>query len=1688
MKVELGTKICANSFICFLAIETIFVLVSKTVNAQDIRDQVDQKPVKYFADLQRNIYSSWSSRKLQNVNFDTPFLSRGSHYSKQMRQNILQRYKDFYISPTSGNINNDNLKSTFLDSISKAQNNANIKAQKRHNKLIENVPSKVSVTKRLLSAVKDGSLPYKERAPIAKDCVAQIGHGKFKELKNHLYDGSIIEIGTGHTAYQAAVALENTTIILVNMPDSEINDCFEAKAVVNLHTGMLTLEQLVLAAESLYNDYQVLFGTMFISNLEQMVGDLLPHELEELLGRLVSLSMQTYILNINEETISNKKKQFFTESWDSLADLSHKVCTVAGLKCGVKRIVAGPPYWNNPEMIMQIEVIRGIRVLPEAVCFALVEREQECYLKFSNATDNVTIQFQDNLRFLSPVNLETVTISTLLQLGPSISTKEKLFMELLNLPVTTPHISSRNIHVLGKRVFHWHPKNGYITKDVTGEATWVRTKVNSLLETGLAYDHLPKYEPEDDKPKSSFVGDDKYDDVERQIPDLNKVQLLSKNLNRMSFDKPREAAKNQKVGRSTELSPKYDEATQLKKMEETWNREKVVENSDDGKDFDTIGGEEDEKIKASINYDAVPRTDEKEVRKAMVVLNGKANIDSIHKDQARTGYKWQFNMKDGNRIEALDIPVKQYPLHKYGNIEEDNKLKFDDVKAQNYNKESDKGINGNNQVFKQEIDPRKLKTTTKKIIPPDGAVKQQQERIQPPLVKGSRSRKRFAKGTTSKDKSRKKNNHTHKNLNPSKRVDASLDHIDIEPGNTMRRLLDIDQEEFEKRYQARLQRYKKQLEKLRSEEPADPNKQEIASHTQHFKFKTKPRVDQNSKTKGLQGEGQNPGREEVRQPQTEDSPAGQGKSKENPPPPTPPFLRSRDNVEESKMTVDDEDDDDEADDDDEDEEPENEAATIPHVYVRFGSQNEAESRYNIMWKVLKSEFQHHDSHMDYFSLFTYGRGEESLLGFKIAHKYPKSTVVSVVAPAAYSRAKELRSVMSSVSVDNELLLLSDLTPYMVKQLTDLPELFKYQILGLETFASLVHLGQSFLYHLGNMLMMSQITFLEVPSPVQLALAQILLANESQTRQNDASVILKGLITESLKAVGATAQVLVLPDYGRGSSQGRLMKVQLESFKRQVTVDCNDDWASLKLSNNQVTMQTQVGIETGHKLSRAMEGVGLQFLLTIGLTNPVRRLLFREYLNLPVYENMCSNHIVFFNQTLLYHPATSEISQLVTNFDGLKQQQAQVLVKMLIQQFDVEPFSFFDYSSEGHVIASLAAKYLNSTFVTLQNTNSTAYDIYHKAKEGNIVNLAICQNTLKESLTAKLRQSPEFLRYQLLGSNQFLEMMRTNYRSEFDNMLGNIISTGLTTFIQVPSSKVLSLAMSTFLPHAFDGENTQAAYKPSKDLYNSAFHPKPVYKNTEFKLIGESATADVKINLTSVVLDPQSHIPHAQYPWSLLRIDVRNLTAQVDHHFDYALDGHMRKYYQHCTSNATHFEVYLIRSPDGFKIPFGRVHAITLIALLRLGLIDEMKDEFYDKFLKLPFYEDMAPWNIVFKSGQLEYIDYDTKDFTFTKMVPAAYQIMSMLMNYERTVNDLGHCGQPSNTKYGFTEPAKCVGSDFIGPCEDSRYPVPCGDYTCKSTYIECLRSLAQLEKEKTKAKKQGIYICIEDIFTFVTNE
>jgi hypothetical protein len=158
-------------------------------------------------------------------------------------------------------------------------------------------------------------------------------------------------------------------------------------------------------------------------------------------------------------------------------------------------------------------------------------------------------------------------------------------------------------------------------------------------------------------------------------------------------------------------------------------------------------------------------------------------------------------------------------------------------------------------------------------------------------------------------------------------------------------------------------------------------------------------------------------------------------------------------------------------------------------------------------------------------------------------------------------------------------------------------------------------------------------------------------------------------------------------------------------------------------------------------------------------------------------------------------------------------------------------------------------------------------------------------------------------------------------------------------------------------------------------------------------------------------------------------------------------------------------IILTRDTDGALIPYDSVHGITLITGLRLGLLAPLRSRAYHQFVSLPLYQDMAPWNIVFLGGRLDYIDYDTRDKTYDKLIPKAYEVMEVLFNYKRTVEDFKKCGGKAGNPYNFPFVSDCVGSSFSSSnCKDSAAPVPCGDGTCRSDYVTCLRALSDADR------------------------
>lgn len=236
---------------------------------------------------------------------------------------------------------------------------------------------------------------------------------------------------------------------------------------------------------------------------------------------------------------------------------------------------------------------------------------------------------------------------------------------------------------------------------------------------------------------------------------------------------------------------------------------------------------------------------------------------------------------------------------------------------------------------------------------------------------------------------------------------------------------------------------------------------------------------------------------------------------------------------------------------------------------------------------------------------------------------------------------------------------------------------------------------------------------------------------------------------------------------------------------------------------------------------------------------------------------------------------------------------------------------------------------------------------------------------------------------------------------------------------------------------------------------------------------------------------------------LVRIDLRYGSRSVGHHFMSHIDGHRRRYRLRVETvnylprlyavpgvnedaelpplpshfhrnNGEYSAVFLVRESDESFIPYEHVHGVTLITALRLTLHRTQRRHAYSLFLKLPLYEDMAPWNILVTGSSLTYIDYDTREKTFTQDVAKVYRLLEVLMNFKRTVEDFRMCGDAAeNPVYNFQVVSDCVGSLFKGPCKDPLFPVPCGDGSCKTDYVACLRDIDAKEKQ---GNLQGRYM------------
>ncbi|XP_071485667.1 uncharacterized protein [Diadema antillarum] len=729
-------------------------------------------------------------------------------------------------------------------------------------------------------------------------------------------------------------------------------------------------------------------------------------------------------------------------------------------------------------------------------------------------------------------------------------------------------------------------------------------------------------------------------------------------------------------------------------------------------------------------------------------------------------------------------------------------------------------------------------------------------------------------------------------------------------------------------------------------------------------------------------------------------------------------------------------------------------------------ETEGEEIFDDIWRQLEGSLRSEGGSV--FSLMSYGGKDQSLLSAKVSRTFPNASILTIIPPSAVGVATSHRKLRETLQLTNNILVQTSLTDKVVRSLYQQMEYFRFQVLGLATFRKLNTYGSAFPAFLGQLLALSQTTFIEVPHPASLLAASILLKEGQSNGNPDKSFLYQGFLSSALEQAGVLDYEIRVLSGNYLANHAKLVRIDIKAFSRQVSMDCSGSQAWFKQdASKPVSLAPLRSAAAGDfPLQKVGVAVRLQSLLTLGLRPIERKLLFIDYLKLPIHDDMCPMSILWEVGRIVYSPIMED-SEETADLHTPCADDRRALFHTAMEQLDRRPFSFLEYgSAQDGLMFSLAAKHPNSTFVGVTGSEREVERQHKVLAQRGINNTIIASIPADLAFARNLASSPDFLRYQYMGLGNFLSFITSNKREIVQTTLGNIISTGVTTFLQLPSSQMLSLAITTFYPDAVRGRLTEG-----KDLYLADKHPLPPFKNAELRLVKENIKLTAgQVNVSARVVHPKANADGSNFGWSLVRVDVRHLNLMVDHHFMYVLDGHSRKYQLHCRSNTTDFEVFLVRAKDGFKIPYEEVKGISLIALLRMGLLPAIKEAFYSQFLQLPLYGDMAPWNIVFSGGSLEYIDYDSKQLTFDKVAPAAYQIMAMLMNYRRTVNDFGHCQFDGRNPYNIELISHCVGSDFNGPCTDERYPVACADRTCRSTFIDCLRALGDLEQKHSGVK------------------
>eukprot|EP00935_MAST-01C_sp_MAST-1C-sp1_P000902 g902.t1 len=239
------------------------------------------------------------------------------------------------------------------------------------------------------------------------------------------------------------------------------------------------------------------------------------------------------------------------------------------------------------------------------------------------------------------------------------------------------------------------------------------------------------------------------------------------------------------------------------------------------------------------------------------------------------------------------------------------------------------------------------------------------------------------------------------------------------------------------------------------------------------------------------------------------------------------------------------------------------------------------------------------------------------------------------------------------------------------------------------------------------------------------------------------------------------------------------------------------------------------------------------------------------------------------------------------------------------------FSLMEYNSGGGALSmALAERFPNATVISIEGKDDLVKSHLQALERhaaagggssgGELRNNIVCHTSVDSDVITKLYESPEFMRFQILSGNLIDRLLKAQgkegHLENFGKLLGQLLSCGMTTFVQMPSAQVLSLGLNTFFgPLLVPGTAGAAAV----GAYRVSAHPLSVFEHSEARLLASLMRVHEEGH-TRITANPIGG--GADGSAQMLRVDIVKMTRGVNHHFDYARDGHQRKYTMHVIQN------------------------------------------------------------------------------------------------------------------------------------------------------------------------------------------